>query len=160
MTKRSTVVTIAGATLAITADIPATFDSSGYGGSNVIFNPVGQVENYGNHGVNAAIIEFTPVDTSIVAKMKGSRNYGTMALTLGSVPGDAGQALLKAASESNNHYSVRITYPLGTGEVTPEIHYLDVVVGKFEYQDGAVNDVQKISCDLALCRAPVIVSAT
>lgn len=160
MTARSNVVTIAGATLAISASIPATYDSTGYGGSNVIFTAVGEVENYGNHGVNATIVEFTPVDTAVTAKMKGSKNYGTMALTIGSVPGDAGQAILRAASESNNHYSIKMTYPLGGNEVTPEIHYLDVIVSKFEYQDGAVNDVAKISCDLSLSRAPVIVAAT
>jgi len=150
---RSVVETISGALLAISATIPVSYDAAGYSDTDNVFTSVGEVETYGNHGVTAAITEFTPVDTAVVAKVKGSKNYGTMALTLGSVPGNAGQVLLKTASESNAHYSVKITYPDG------EIHYLDVLVSKFEYQDGTVNNVQKIAVDLALCRAPVVVAA-
>jgi hypothetical protein len=160
MSQGTVVTTMAGATLAITDTIPATFDSTGYGGSNQIYTAVGEVENYGNHGVTATIVEFTPVDTATVAKMKGSKNYGNMSMMIGCVPGNAGQIIMKAASESNNHYSVKLTYPLKTNEVTPEIHYLDVIVGKWENQDGAVNDVRKMACEMAVCRAPVIVNAT
>lgn len=151
MAQRTVVETISGATLAVSADIPPTYDASGYASTDVAWTLVGEVENYGNHGVVANITEFTPVDTAVVTKLKGSKNYGAMALTLGNLPSDDGQAILKAASESNAHYSVRITYP------DTEVHYLDVIVGSFEYVDGAVNDVQKINCSLALCRAPVIV---
>lgn len=152
MTARTVVETIAGATIAISASIPATYDSAGYSGSNQIYTQVGNVEDHGSHGVKATITEFTPVDTAVVTKMKGSKNYGTMALKIGSIPGDAGQALLQAASESNNHYSIKITYP------DTVIHYLDVVVSDFEYVDGTVNSVQAINCSLAVCRAPVIVA--
>jgi len=153
MTARTVVQSIAGATLAISANIPATYDSTGYGGSNVIFTAIGEVENYGNHGVTANVTEFTPVDTSVVTKIKGSKNYGTMALTIGSIPSDAGQAILEAAAESNAHYSAKLTYPDG------EIHYMDVLVSKKEYQDGSANDVSRIAVDLALCRKPVVVAA-
>lgn len=152
---RTVVETIAGATLAISSALPASYDQAGYESTDVIptYTPVGQIENHGTHGVKGTIVEFTPVDTAVVAKMKGSRNYGTKSLTIGDLPGDAGQVILKAASESNNHYSVKITYPDGT------VHYLDVIVADFEYANGSVNDVQKVNCSMALCRAPVIVAA-
>jgi len=152
MAQRTVVETISGATLAISATIPATYDQAGYEATNVVFTAIGEVENYGNHGVNKTIVEFTPVDTSVVTKLSGSKNYGTMALTLGYLPSDAGQALLLTASESVAHYSIKLTYP------DTEVHYLDVIVAKFEYQDGSVNDVQRLSVDIALTRAPVIVS--
>lgn len=153
MAARTVVGTLSTATLAITATLPATYDAAGYGATSITYTAIGQVENYGNHGVTATITEFTPVDTAIVAKMKGSKNYGTMTLMVGSIPTDAGQVILKAASESNNHYSAKLTYPDG------EIHYLDVLVAKHEFQDGSVNDAMKVSVDLAICRAPVIVAA-
>jgi hypothetical protein len=96
------------------------------------------------------VVEFTPVDTATVSKAKGSKNYGNMALTIGSVPGDAGQALLLAASESTAHYSFKMTYPDG------EIHYIDAIVSKFEYVDGSVNSNSMINCELAICRKPVV----
>jgi hypothetical protein len=153
MAARTVVGTISGATLALSATLPATYDAAGYGATTITYTTVGEVENFGNHGVNATITEFTPISTAVVAKMKGSKNYGTMALMLGSIPSDAGQAIVATAAESNAHYSAKLTYPDG------EIHYLDVIVAKDEYQDGAVNDVMKRSVDLAICRAPVIVAA-
>jgi len=151
MAQRTVVETIAGATLAVSASIPITYDEAGYSDTGMVYTLVGEVENYGNHGVVATIVEFTPVDTSVVTKLKGSKNYGTMACTLGNLPSDAGQAIFKLAAESNNHYSIKLTYP------DTEVQYLDVIVGSFEYVDGAVNDVQKVNVSLALARAPVIV---
>ena len=153
MTARTVVQSISGATLAISDDIPATYDEAGYESTDLAWTTIGEIENYGNHGVTANIAEFTPVDTGIVTKIKGSKNYGTMSMTLGSIPSDAGQAILEAAAESNNHYSAKMTYPDG------EVHYMDVLVAKKEYQDGSVNDVSKIAVDLALCRKPVVVAA-
>lgn len=153
MPARTVVGTISGAVLSLSASLPATYDAAGYGATTVVFTAIGEVENFGNHGVTATITEFTPIATAVVTKVKGSKNYGTMALTLGSIPANAGQVLIAAAAESTARYSAKLTYPDG------EIHYLDVLVAKAEYQDGAVNDVMKRSVDLAICRAPVVVAA-
>lgn len=153
MVARTVVATSSGTTLAISASLPATYDAGGYAATTITYTLVGEIENFGNHGVNAAVTEFTPVASAVVAKMKGSKNYGTLALSVGSIPSNAGQVIVKAASESNNHYSVKMTYP------DNEIHYLDVIVSKFEYQDGSVDDPMKLSVDLAVCRAPVVVAA-
>lgn len=160
MTARTNVQSLSGATLALSATRPVTFDAVGYADTDLVFSTVGEVENFGNHGVNAQIIEFTNVADAIVQKIKGSKNYGTMQLMIGNVPADAGQTLIATASESNNRYSARITYPLGDGEVSPEIHYLDVIVASREIQDGSVNDVRKLAVGLAICKKPVEVAAT
>lgn len=151
MVQRVVVQSLSGARIGISAALPATFDVAGYDVSSMVFTPLGQVENYGNHGMTATVTEFTPIDTATVAKVKGSKNYGVMSLTLANLPSDAGQAILKTASESNAHYSVEVRYQ------DDEFHYLDVIVTKLEYVDGGVNDVQKLNVDLALCRKPVIV---
>lgn len=160
MTLRTNVQTISGATLAISAALPATYDSAGYGATSMTYTAIGQVENYGNHGGSATISKFTPVDTAVVAKVKGSKDYGQMTLMLGSVPGDAGQVILATAFESNAHYSVKMTYPLGNGEATAEIHYLDVLISKHEFQDGSVDNVSKMAADMELCRKPIVIAAT
>jgi len=153
MTAPTTVQSLSGATLAISASLPATYDQAGYGATTMTYTLIGAIENYGNHGVTATIATFTPVDTAVVTKIKGSKDYGTMNLSLGSIPSDAGQALLDAASESTSRYSAKLTYPSGA------IHYLDVLVSKAEFVDGQVNDVQKRNIDLAICRKPVVVPA-
>lgn len=153
MAARTAIVTTSGTTIAISASLPATYDASGYGATTITYTTIGEVENFGNHGVSAVMTEFTPIDTAIVTKLKGAKNYGTMSMTIGDKATNAGQVILKAASESNNHYSVKMTYP------DNEIHYLDVLVAKHEFQGGAVSDALKLAVDLAICRAPVIVAA-
>lgn len=149
-----------GATLAISANLPATYDASGYGATAVVFTTVGKVENFGEHGLERGVSQFAPVDTGVVEKFQGQKDYGDMALVLGNVPVNAGQVIIHAANESQNHYSVKVTYPLGPGEATAEIHYLDVIVTRAKYADGAVGDVRKLNCTFAICRKPVIVAAT
>lgn len=152
MTQRTTIESLAGAVIGISASLPATYDVAGYDVSSLIFTPIGQVENFGNHGMSAAVTEFTAIADSVVQKVKGSKNYGTMSLVLANVPSDAGQILLKTASEAaQTRYSIEIRYP------DTAFHYLEVLVTKFEYVDGGVNDVQKINVDLAIVRQPVIV---
>lgn len=151
MAQRINIQSLSGARIGISAVLPATYDIAGYDVSSLIFTPLGQVETYGNHGMTANVSTFTPVDTATVAKVKGSKDYGTMSLSLANLPSDAGQAILKLASESNNHYSVEVRYQ------DDEYHYLDVIVTKLEYVDGGVNDVQKINVDFAICRKPVII---
>lgn len=153
MAENTVPVSLSGATLSISATLPDTYDAAGYASTDIVYTLIGEIENYGNHGGTATITEFTPVDTAIVAKIKGSKNYGTMSLMMAHIPTDAGQVILEAAFESTAHYSVKLTYPSG------RIHYMDVLVAKNENQDGAVNDVQKYAVDLALCRKPIKVAA-
>lgn len=160
MTARTNVQSAAGTLLAISATRPVTFDAAGYADTDITWQTVGEVENYGEHGVQAQVIEFTAVNDAVVQKLKGSKNYGTMNLVVGHVPSDAGQVILAAAAESQNRYSARLTYPLGDGEVTPEIHYLDVLVASRNITDGSANDVRKAAVALAICRKPIEVAAT
>lgn len=160
MTERTTVQTLLGATIAISASRPATYDAAGYGATGMTYTTIGQVENYGTHGLKAQVNTFTPVATGDTTKLKGSKDYGQMAMVLGCLPSDSGQDLLKTASASTSRYSIKLTYPVGEGESTGEIHYLEVLVSSFENVDGDANAVRKVNTTLELCRAPVIVDAT
>lgn len=160
MTARTNAQSLTGAVLAISATRPATFDSAGYSDTTIAWTAVGQIENHGSHGMQAQIIEFTAVEDGVVQKLKGSKNYGTKSMTIFNIPSDAGQAILATASESQNRYSARITYPLGDGEVTNAIHYLDVLVSSREFQDGTANDVRKLAVAFAICKKPVEIAAT
>jgi len=152
MAERLVIESLAGATLSISANLPATYDAAGYGSTLVVFTPVGQVESFGDQGMSKAVTEFTPIDTAVVAKVPGSKNYGNMSVTLGSMPSNAGQDIIETAAESIAHYSLKLTYP------DTSIHYMDVLVTKFVQLGGAVNDVHKISAEFAICRKPVIVA--
>lgn len=160
MTARTIPQINSGATLSISASLPATYDAAGYGATAMVYTACGDIEDYGSHGMTAAITEFTPVGTAVTAKFKGAKNYGTKSLMLANIPSEAGQVILETAAESTARFSVKIAYPVASGESTGEIHYLDVLVAKKEGQDGTVNDVRKLAVDLAICRKPVVVAAT
>jgi len=107
-----TVYTSAGSTLRVTASAPATFDESGY---NTLFTSsplpslVGEIEDYGEFGREYNLVTFNPVDTRGTKKLKGSFNEGSIALTVGLDTDDAGQILMKTASDSDDDYYFMVT---------------------------------------------------
>lgn len=159
MAEGTIVQSMTGATLALSAELPATYDAAGYVDTGIDWTVIGEVENFGDHGVERQILTFIAVDDGVVQKLPGSKDYGSMQVVLGNIESDAGQDLLATASESQNRYSVRITYPLRDGESTAAKHYLDVIVGSFRFQDGDANAVRRINANMAICRAPVKVAA-
>lgn len=160
MSERITVQTFEGAVLAISASLPATYDAAGYGATAMVYTAVGHVQTYGEFGMQAQVNTFTPVDTGVVFKTKGTKDYGNMSFTLGAVPGNAGQDIIQAASESKNRYSCKVTMPTGDLEATAEIYYFDVIVTKFAHPGGAANDNRLLNVDFAVCRKPTQVAAT
>lgn len=160
MSERTVLQTQSGATLAISASLPATYDAAGYQATGITYTVVGQIESFGNYGVRANTSTFTAIADAVVQKFKGSKDYGNASFVMGYLPSDAGQDIIETAVESQNRYSVKITYPLGAGEATNEIHYLDVLVTMREFSGGSVDEVRKLSVDFAICRKPVIVAAT
>ncbi len=160
MAEGTNLQTMSGATLAISASLPATYDSSGYGATSISYTAIGNVEDFGEHGGQAQVSNFIPVENGIVQKIKGSINYGAMNVTVGNVASDAGQDIVDAAFVSKNRYSVKIAYPTRTGESTGEIHYLDVLITQRTWKDGLVDNVRRVAMTFEVCRAPVVVAGT
>ena len=160
MAAPTTLMGMSGATLSISATLPATYDATGYGTTTgLAWTLIGEIENFGPHGVTASISKFTSVGTAVVEKLKGSKDYGSGTYTVGMISSDAGLAIANAASESQNRYSIKLTYPQGTGS-TSEIHYFDALVSEYQYLDGTVDTVAKVQFKLEICRKPVVVAAT
>jgi hypothetical protein len=160
MTARTEIQAAVTTLIALSATRPVTFDAAGYTDTDLTWTTIGEVETVGEHGPQAEVITFTSVNDGVVQKLKGSVNHGTMNLTIGHVPSDAGQILALAAMSSQNPYSVRITYPLAGAEVTAEKHYLDALITSFRWIDGTANDVRKVQLTLEVCAPTVVVSAT
>lgn len=149
MVARTDISGLLGATLAVSASLPATYDAAGY--AALTYTTVGEVESFGNHGATSVVTTHLPVATGVTAKVKGAIDYGKKSFVMGSIPVDGGQVILDAASKSRAHYSIKITY------ADTSVHYLDVLVSKFDRQDGATNDVMKVAVDCDVCRVPIIV---
>lgn len=149
---RTTVESLTGATYAISAALPATYDSTGYAATTQVYTEIGSVESVTQYGSKRAVSTFMPIKGA-VQKTKGSPDYGAMTVTYGDVPTDAGQIICLAAEASPNHYSLKITYADG------EVHYLDILSSSYEYEGSKAGDVKKIGTIMNICKAPVVVAA-
>lgn len=104
--------TAAGTTIAISAALPATEDVTGY--AALTYTTIGGVEQLGAIGANTAKVEFQPL-SGPKQKHKGSTDYGSLQPTLAHDKTDAGQILLRTATEPDNNalYSFKVIYPTG-----------------------------------------------
>ncbi len=75
---------------------------------------------------------------------------------IGDVVGDAGQAILKTASESTTraHISLKITRP------DTAIIYLDLLVSTWELSAAKENTPYLRRCHVEVCNVPVYIAAT
>lgn len=160
MTAPIDVQSLTGATLSISATLPATYDQAGYESTDIVWTAVGKVEDMGEHGGSKTISTFIDVETGTVNKVGGSIDWGQMNVVLGNLAGDSGQQLMRTAmANRNTHYSIKVAYD-DAGAVTDEVHYLDVIVGSFVNQDGNADNVRRVNVQLAVCKQPVIVAPT
>ncbi len=152
MAAHTAAASFTGATYAISASLPATYDSSGYGATTITYTTIGKVETFPEFGAQRQVNEFEPINGA-VEYLKGTARYGSGDMVMADIPADAGQVILKAADASANHYSMKITYPDG------EIHYLDVLVSAWKLTQAGSGQVMKRTATINVCKDPVIVAA-
>jgi len=153
MAAHSSAASFTDATYAISASLPATYDSSGYGATTITYTTIGRVESFPEIGANREVNKFTPINGA-VEYVKGTAEYGSGDVVVADMPADAGQVILKAAASSANHYSMKITYPDG------EIHYLDVLVSSWKLAQAQSGAFMKRTATISVCKDPVIVAAS
>lgn len=138
------VQTVAGTKIALSASIPATFDAAGYAAAGMVYTTIGEITDGGSHGKTYAEVTHNPIDTRMTQKFKGSINIGTKTLNLAIDDDDAGQVLLKAALDSDNDYSFKVTYQDGS------IDYFQAKVMSFEKAATSVDSIRTATVNLAL----------
>lgn len=104
--------TAAGSTLAMSVAHPATEDAAGY--VALTYTTIGGVEKIGGFGAVFAKVEFQPL-SGPKEKHKGSADYGSLAPSMAFDDADAGQTMLRTASDdaTSTLYSFKITFPSG-----------------------------------------------
>lgn len=144
---------VSDTTYSISAALPTAYDATGYAVTSVVaFTAIGQVESFPSYGLDRAFSDFTPI-TGAITSTKGADNFGGGDMVCADIPADAGQVICKAAAASENHYSMKVTFPDG------EIHFLDVMIGSWvlgQHQSGAF---MKRTAKIRVLRDPVVVAA-
>ena len=94
----SDIVSSVGTVVSVSTSAPATYNSTGF--SALTWSTCGELAELPSFGAEAALATHTPLATGIVAKRRGSLNYGSVALTMAVSEDDAGQTILQDAAEA------------------------------------------------------------
>lgn len=139
------VQTSAGATLEVVAAQPATNDLAGY--QALSFTNVGEISDMAAFGAQYELVTFNDIGSRTTRKYKGTVNYGSMQLTLGRDPADAGQAILiegADGTEIDTTHSFKATLQDG------EIQYFQGKIMGYDTQVGAANNIVSSNCPVEL----------
>lgn len=142
MAVTTSVFTVAGTTIGISAGTPATFDGTGY--AALTYTNIGNIEDGGSHGRTYAEVTFNPIDTRGTQKFKGSFNEGNKSLSIGCNSDDAGMILLKTALTSDGDYSFKVTYQ------NLDVDYFRAKVMSLSKSTASVDSVFMASVELAI----------
>jgi hypothetical protein len=141
-----TVFTTAGSTIAISAGVPATFDSAGY--AALAYTLIGEVTDFGEFGRKFNLVTHNPISSRGTQKFKGSFNEGAMTLGLGLDTDDAGQDLAYTASGSDAKYAIKVTAQNG------DAYYFQALVMDFVRRFGSVDQITGASITLEITTSP------
>lgn len=122
---------------------------------------VGEVENLGEFGDEAELVNFISLNDSRVRKYKGARDAGTMAVVCADDPMDEGQLAMVAAEASNLDYNFKV---VGNNAVTlggnGSIDYFRGMVSSRRKNVAGANDITRRSFNVAVNSAPIEVPPT
>ncbi len=106
---------------------------------------IGSIETIGEFGDEANIATINIIGAGRINKNKGSRDAGTLALTVADIADDTGQAALIAAEATKFDYPFKIVTPnrLTTGGTDGIDYFIALVASKRRNIGGADNIVRR-----------------
>ena len=133
-----------GTTVGVSLSDPATYDASGFGA--LTYLPCGEIAEVPSFGSEAALATHTPLKTGIVAKRRGSVNYGSLTLTMAYSDSDTGQNLLKNCGDAipGVDSTVAVKLLLKNGD----IQYFTAQVMSFKTNVGNSDAITMCECTL------------
>lgn len=112
---------------------------------------VGEVENLGEFGDEATLVNFLSVKDGRTRKLVGSRDAGTLALVCGRDPLDAGQIAMKAAAGTKFDFNFKVVAADAQSEdFTDSIFYFSGPVASQRNSFGGGDDVTKITFNIGI----------
>ena len=148
----SNVFTSAGTTLGISAVLPATYNAAGF--ALLSFTDIGEITDMGEFGREYALVTHNPLGDRRTVKRKGSYNDGALTMSLGRVPSDAGQTLLRTACNDDDSYAFVVTLQDGTKQYfSGQVMSYTTSVGSVDQITGASVMVE-IDNDIIEVAAP------
>jgi len=138
-----------GSKVYLSAGVPATTDAAGFGA--LAYTEIKEVTDLGAIGPESAVINHNPVAENVTYKLKGSKNYGTLAVKAARAPTDPGQLLVIAAEASNNPYAMKMVLQNGT------ILYAQVLVMSYKTTVGGQSQIVSVDINMEISGAIITV---
>lgn len=133
----SDVVSSVGTVVSVSANAPATYNSAGF--AALTWSPCGELAELPAFGAEAALATHTPLATGIVAKRRGSLNYGSVALTMAMSDTDSGQTVLQDAAEAGAGLDAQVSVKVEL--VNGEIQYFTAQVMSYRTNVGNADAI-------------------
>jgi hypothetical protein len=124
----------AGTVIGASATLPTTYDSDGSSGyPSLTFTAIGEITDIPSFGPTRAVVTHSPLASIDIDKKLGSRDNGSLTLTMALDDDDAGQAILEAAVASGDAIAFEIQLPDGSEK------YFTGVVSSFQNGVGTID---------------------
>lgn len=133
----SDVVSSVGTVVSVSTTAPATYNSAGF--AALTWTACGELAELPSFGAEAALATHTPLKTGIVAKHRGSLNYGSVALTMALSDDDGGQTILQDAAEAAAGTDAQVSVKVLL--VNGEIQYFTAQVMSYKVNVGNADAI-------------------
>ena len=133
----SDVVSSVGTVVSVSTTAPATYNSAGF--AALTWTACGELAELPSFGAEAALATHTPLATGIVAKRRGSLNYGSVALTMAVSDVDGGQTILQDAAEAAAGTDAQVSVKVLL--VNGEIQYFTAQVMSYKVNVGNADAI-------------------
>lgn len=157
------IFTGAGTRVAMTSSTVslATYTEEAFAALNYI--DVGCVSEIGSFGGEAEVVEFTCLSDGVVRKLKGSKNYGELEITLALDDATEGFGVINDAFDdaSSGVYAFRISYANKQNEDgTDAVRYFTGVVTSVSEEVSGADDTVSISLTISISEKVLKVNST
>ena len=133
----SDVVSSVGTVVSVSNSSPATYNAAGF--AALTWTACGELAELPSFGAEAALATHTPLATGIVAKRRGSLNYGSVALTMAVSDVDGGQTILQDAAEAAAGTDAQVAVKVLL--VNGEIQYFTAQVMSYKVNVGNADAI-------------------
>lgn len=151
----SDVVSSVGTGVSVSSNAPATYSEAGF--EALTWSLCGELAELPAFGAEAALATHTPLKTGIVAKRRGSLNYGSVALTMAVSDTDTGQTVLQDAAEAAAGTDAQVSVKVVL--VNGETQYFTAQVMSYKVNVGNADAITMAEVTLEIDNSVVKVAA-
>lgn len=144
------IITASGTKFYIGSQVTDAVDTAGEFASQT-WTEIKNVETFGEFGDESSAVTFSSVGDGRVQKAKGARDAGSLAVTVGLVPDDAGQLAIIAAEGTNKNYAFKMELPdAPTDQFTNTVNYFRGLVMSKRLNVGGNDNVLRRTFNIGI----------